>query len=1184
MADGHAKIKVPDLETINKIVDLCIDRDLIPSLDQVIILTEPATEYLERLKAENGKSSFKEWNPNDFPVSELAIPTVLISPGRVVVGNRPPFTLYKQNERLLKRWSALFWAKRIRAEIQKNSRNEWFNRYDELILFLETNMPTPKDSTSDFPEDLDRTTFSFLMELSAMAVGEASCGYAERARKTLERIFAREEDASRKPYDRWIWLNMGLAYQHMGELNQKAVLEFNRVISEFWKDIPEDVEIAQTDEHALEFLLNICPATIQRSTIQLKLQLGYHALQSLAHRRMHRWLDRLQRDKAMLFREAANHISKRMELLKLEALLQLERTKEAKSLLTDSYVAILPGHIWNPEAISLPHYDHERNGIQIQLIEHTVAWFYESIKGVTHYSREIERLCTRITKRITKQETYRLEVKLSNLTSEMMQHASDLGQLSMTVKTQYLEWARENEFDERIYLFKWAQLLKLHVDFLEEITEVKKLFSIIRKEIREDIINTIHISLDSSAENLLRSCIELYLSQQARMPLKRSKRKGKTTIYLENLRGDDLPVFVQGLSAFYKQMSQILLTKEPNTQDRWKAIVRKVFAKEGHPYPIVFLKEKHFALLEALDEYEKEFGENQQISGLKRCNDRLIWLGDERVSQSGCSSCLNINLFDEAYFQGLNPKRFRGLLECQGVSASTNKPGESSLDHPDYEVIMNDTETHLTKHLLDRSLHSPSSKALHFLGLQRWNSLTPAQGRSVGGGYFIYRTDERGLVDLGIAIDPGFDFVRNLFRMGFSLRDIDIVLISHAHPDHLWDFESMVHLIHELDEKEKVTHRFNVILTLGSYQRLNHIITNQILRKYINPLVVDIRKEIDYSFFKKLGHHDITGSKEKLKEERINSCFAFSDYTPQKGKHDRSIPKDSTRWQPILPNIKHRAFPGVEIWPTRAYHDDHTDLSDSFGFVINLTLSPQAGENSFFRFGYTGDTKWVGNDLYNRGCPGQAILCRGHCQEDGVRWEDVASQYNQCDVVLIHLGSLIEHKKKKKFLHYSTPKDCEDLIRKANHPYLMGIIRFLRELYTQICRIHPKKERAILIGEFGEELRGGIRADLVQRVKEGITSSWPVLPVDVGLDILLCEDGPQKTVDGTTKYGRFKFLCAICENYHPLEKAQYFRFGQDECLFHICDTCNKATPDDVRHTQLRNLYEIGRPLQTQTTK
>ena len=70
--------------------------------------------------------------------------------------------------------------------------------------------------------------------------------------------------------------------------------------------------------------------------------------------------------------------------------------------------------------------------------------------------------------------------------------------------------------------------------------------------------------------------------------------------------------------------------------------------------------------------------------------------------------------------------------------------------------------------------------------LRRWNSFTPALASSVnpskGGGYFLYF--QKNNKSLGIVIDPGYDFLDNLFSQGYRIGDIDVIIVSHAHPDH----------------------------------------------------------------------------------------------------------------------------------------------------------------------------------------------------------------------------------------------------------------------------------------------------------------------------------------------------------------------------------------------------------------
>lgn len=110
--------------------------------------------------------------------------------------------------------------------------------------------------------------------------------------------------------------------------------------------------------------------------------------------------------------------------------------------------------------------------------------------------------------------------------------------------------------------------------------------------------------------------------------------------------------------------------------------------------------------------------------------------------------------------------------------------------------------------------------AIEFVCMRRYSSAfpllpRPSAFRAHGGGYFLrlhpprpegdvpsQRADaskgEETLVaeSFGIVVDPGPDFVENLYRTGFSLTDIDMIIVTHDHVDHLNSLESVLSLLH----------------------------------------------------------------------------------------------------------------------------------------------------------------------------------------------------------------------------------------------------------------------------------------------------------------------------------------------------------------------------------------------------
>jgi len=84
--------------------------------------------------------------------------------------------------------------------------------------------------------------------------------------------------------------------------------------------------------------------------------------------------------------------------------------------------------------------------------------------------------------------------------------------------------------------------------------------------------------------------------------------------------------------------------------------------------------------------------------------------------------------------------------------------------------------------------------------LRQWNSYTPAipsmgEERSRGGGYFLWHEGK------GTVVDPGYSFIENLNAAGCRIRDIDNIVLTHAHNDHTIDFETLCALLHEYNDE-----------------------------------------------------------------------------------------------------------------------------------------------------------------------------------------------------------------------------------------------------------------------------------------------------------------------------------------------------------------------------------------------
>jgi hypothetical protein len=92
--------------------------------------------------------------------------------------------------------------------------------------------------------------------------------------------------------------------------------------------------------------------------------------------------------------------------------------------------------------------------------------------------------------------------------------------------------------------------------------------------------------------------------------------------------------------------------------------------------------------------------------------------------------------------------------------------------------------------------------AIEFICLRRYSSFfpfvpRPSAFRSLGGGYLLrlHHKDRNCDAPFGVAVDPGPDFIDNLYRCGFGLGDVNMVILTHDHPDHSVDLAPILSLM-----------------------------------------------------------------------------------------------------------------------------------------------------------------------------------------------------------------------------------------------------------------------------------------------------------------------------------------------------------------------------------------------------
>jgi hypothetical protein len=403
-----------------------------------------------------------------------------------------------------------------------------------------------------------------------------------------------------------------------------------------------------------------------------------------------------------------------------------------------------------------------------------------------------------------------------------------------------------------------------------------------------------------------------------------------------------------------------------------------------------------------------------------------------------------------------------------------------------------------------------------------------------GGGYFIWHRGQ------GIVIDPGYDFVENFHRAGGRVDDIHHVVITHAHPDHTADFETLLNLFYEYnhtrkEEKSTLKKRVRLYLNVGADRKFAGLYSLR-SAEYIDEVIV------------------------------LN-------------RGDREMPQ------------RVRMFDGATLTVLRAYHDDVITSDNCVGLGFELT---GPGLTWSRRILFTGDTSLYPKipvppapspAIYEQypppfGCPGPTPA--------------------RIDLVVPHLGSVMDYEldpvprhEQAETEETSTESSEGDAQRPSasgrsgppklfcpNHLGLHGTVILLDKLAPV----------AAIVSEFGEELKD-FKIDLVRtmdmalqdkREKEKQPSIF-VVPGDLSIvyDIssgkFLCHETCAFEPPFTTKGGR---RLRIEESYDPNWKrsAEVKRSEKAPIrpyLFRI------RRPKDIKHAEdaLKTYYDKLRTYQ-----
>jgi ribonuclease BN (tRNA processing enzyme) len=979
-------------------------------------------------------------------------------------------------------WSELFYAKLLRARIQDKGTDCYLRRLDEVEEYLECRLPKIEN------ENTSKLTILYLLELAAASQSFEILGFAERAKRVMnerKKMFNEDRENFVWFYDLFIRYNTGVGHFHKLRY-RKAILEFNHIIAEVRKEEASNGPKLGFFKRRQGYLLLYFPAVIFRADVQLRLQLAYHALDTI-----NTYLAPAA--------EISTYKETRRHLIATEAYQQMGRLGATESWrhLSKAY-----GLLWKLQSENGP----EKKASQQELEELAERTSFKPLSSALFFNGQLNNIKGQFLHFYVEDHLEWLEKVSESMESQV--RCSRL--VSNLFAARYFNLAKFNAGDRNGYYMQLAKLVEWLVR-----TDAPELRTV-AKELHERILEMLKKPSGNECDFCEAPGVEL----------------NKMTHEYYSWYKDYIIKYFEHLLRLHHGDN----TDKDRIQHEFEEFIILFIEREG--------KREDLRIADLILRYKMSSVQKNLTMSQELCRPNDIKI--------------NLSAFDL-------------LLDGKISHSESEQRDLISLNSEEYKLIMEKWDKEFIRRLRSSSNQSGHKRGLYLIGLKRWNSSSPAQGRSMGGGYLLYHADEYGTVDLGIAIDPGFDFVRNLFHEGFSISDIDIVLISHSHVDHIRDFESIVQLLTDLkkgDNSEKCVH---VVLSLGVYERLKHIIEDPFYRYHVEPYIIDARREIEPGYFENLSACDITFCSRNAVVGHKQEMRYWADL-PDK-------PDTSSVTSATCPKIK------VTIQPTRAYHTDPSRYSDSFGFKIKVAeLIESAGSTNtsapcVTTLGYTGDTKWV--------FPVVSDPLAGKDNRHPIT--DVSGQYVDCDVVIIHLGSVVDRDPgggRKELMNCQAcnlkqQEVCRDIVCRNDHPYMVGLIRMLSSL-NSARHEKIKKEgispQLIIISEFGEELRGGIRVNLIERLKRAYSGALSFLMLDVGIDIQLMhlEQENNKSIAKSEP----KALCIQCDRFVSIDDARYERYGVDEALFCVCRTCMKATPLNVIQDLMRQLYDVGHELRT----
>jgi tetratricopeptide (TPR) repeat protein len=477
-----------------------------------------------------------------------------------------------------------------------------------------------------------------------------------------------------------------------------------------------------------------------------------------------------------------------------------------------------------------------------------------------------------------------------------------------------------------------------------------------------------------------------------------------------------------------------------------------------------------------------------------------------------------------------------------------------------------------------------SEPTIELVCLRRYSSFFPFLPRpaafpALGGGYLVQVRDDANakVSPFGIAIDPGPNFLDNLYRCGYSLADIHMLVLTHDHADHIASLDALLAL---LGIRQMLGAK-----TFSAEKRLTIVGNKSVVERYDffndpHPVKEKLNKKGE---MKKAARPDVV---------RVMSFKKFHELTD---KDDTKLRDRAMKKAKILP-----VPDSLRIEPVKTV--DHLDARGYTAQGFLLSIGKGASESSVLFTSDTGAPPLVGPGRPDGGphfacgtksleeATAEADVVVAHLSsvplpelrklsglppqdEERTRtfemlWRAVAKQtgaddagepedVDEAEFLLRQLQFAFRSRGRNlEDLEVSPFSDLEDMKpQPEKHLYLTGLLEIANRMKEP--RDPDKGAPLLLIGELREEL-GTFRTRIASHITKTVFSdSGVALTADIGLRVRVNRhEAAEKEPPSVS------VLCTTCdldndliaaERFHPPKKIREVCVkGENEGVFYNC--------------------------------